>query len=93
MTGKLSKRGGDTAIENWIDNELAGKRCIVVLVGAETANRKWAAKEIIRPGTPKKEFFGIRIHRLETSYGYQGVMGPDPFDNVNVRGILRCDRL
>ena len=80
------KRGGDTAIENWIDNQLVGKSCTVVLVGAETANRKWVIHEIIQSWNAKKGVLGIRIHKLKDSDGNQGVAGPNPFDNVTVRG-------
>lgn len=30
-------KGGDTAIEKWIDDQLDGKSCTVVLIGASTA--------------------------------------------------------
>jgi hypothetical protein len=33
------KRKGDASIEKWIGDELQDKTCVVVLVGAETANR------------------------------------------------------
>lgn len=35
------KKGGDKAIQNWIDGQLKGKSCTIVLIGANTAGRKW----------------------------------------------------
>ena len=42
------KRGGDVAIKRWIDNQLIGRTCTIVLVGLETANRKWINYEIVQ---------------------------------------------
>lgn len=33
-------RGGDAAIQRWIDSQLDGKSCCVVLIGSATAGRK-----------------------------------------------------
>lgn len=38
--------GGDAAIEKWIDEQLDGKSCNVVLIGEKTAGRKWINYEI-----------------------------------------------
>ena len=40
------KRGGAKAIQNWIDGQLTGKSCTIVLIGAATAGRKWIKYEI-----------------------------------------------
>jgi hypothetical protein len=40
------KRKGSASIEKWIDDQMHGKTCVVVLVGAETANRPWVIHEI-----------------------------------------------
>jgi len=34
-------KGGDDAIKRWIADQIYGRSCTVVLVGANTANRKW----------------------------------------------------
>lgn len=33
----------DTRIKEWIDNQLAMRSCLVVLVGKETSERKWVS--------------------------------------------------
>jgi len=38
--------GGEQAIENWIAEQMRGKSCEVVLIGASTAGRKWVKYEI-----------------------------------------------
>jgi hypothetical protein len=78
------KKGGDAAIENWISNQLNGKSCTVVLVGAETANRKWVIHEIIKSWNLGKGVVGIRIHNLKGSDSNQSLPGPNPFDKVTV---------
>ena len=39
-------KGGDKAIEKWIADQMSGRSCVVVLIGAGTANRKWINHEI-----------------------------------------------
>ncbi|MCZ2903256.1 TIR domain-containing protein [Burkholderia thailandensis] len=41
-------RGGDDAIKSWIATQMQGRTCIVVLVGSNTANRKWINYEIVK---------------------------------------------
>jgi hypothetical protein len=82
------RRGGDDAIEKWIANQLDGRSCTVVLIGAETANRPWVIHEIIKSWNLKKGVVGIRVHALKDSYGRQSVAGPNPFDNVHVEDKL-----
>jgi hypothetical protein len=47
-------RGGDKAIKNWIDNQMQGRSCVVVLIGQHTAGRKWINYEIQRAGRTRK---------------------------------------
>jgi hypothetical protein len=54
------KKGGDKAIEKWIDDQLSGRSCAVVLVGAETANRPWVIHEIARAWNLGKGVVGDR---------------------------------
>ena len=41
-------KGGDKAIEKWIGDQMNGRSCVVVLIGAGTANRKWINHEIVK---------------------------------------------
>lgn len=58
------RRKGDASIEKWIDNQMQGKTCVVVLVGAETANRPWVIHEISKGWSDKRAVLGIRIDKL-----------------------------
>jgi hypothetical protein len=78
------KKGGDSAIEQWIKNQLSGRSCTVVLVGSETANRKWVRHEIVESWNAKKGVVGIRIHNLKNSDGLQSAPGPNPFDRITL---------
>src|SRR3954467_748428 len=73
------KRKGDAAIEKWVADNMVGKTCVVVLVGAETASRKWIIHEISKGWNEGKGVLGIRIHGLLDHSGYSSTPGPDPF--------------
>lgn len=80
------KRKGDAAVERWIDESLKYKRCVIVLVGAETANRKWVKYEIKRAWELGKGLFGINIHNLKCPRTGTCSKGSNPFNNWNVNG-------
>ena len=58
------KRGGEAAIKRWIDDQLQGRTCTIVLVGAETANRPWIRYEIEQSWNSGQGLLGIRVHKL-----------------------------
>jgi hypothetical protein len=77
------KRGGDQAIERWIAKQLEGRTCTIVLVGAETANRKWVIHEIQESWNKGMGVVGIRIHNLKNRYGLQSSPGSNPFTQLH----------
>ena len=78
------KKGGDTAIQKWIDNNLYGKSCCIVLVGEKTAGRKWIKYEIKKAWADGKGVLGICIHNLKDKEGNQSVKGRNPFENFTI---------
>ncbi|WP_425618999.1 TIR domain-containing protein [Anatilimnocola sp. NA78] len=78
------KKGGDAAIQSWIDGQLFGKSCAVVLIGANTAGRKWINYEIEKAWREKKGLLGIYIHNLKDSKGDQSSKGTNPFSSFNI---------
>lgn len=82
------KRGGDPAIERWIKGQLSGKSCAVVLIGSETAGRKWIDYEITEAWNSQKGVLGIYIHRLKDRFGAQATKGENPFSGFTY-GPLR----
>jgi len=73
---------GDKAIQKWIDDQIIGKTCTVVLIGENTANRKWINYEIIKTWNDKKGILGIYIHKLKDKDGKQSNSGNNPFDYI-----------
>lgn len=89
------RRGGSRAIQNWVDNQMIGKSCVVVLVGSETASRPWIHYEIKKGWTSGKGVLGIRIHGLKDASGNTHVRGDNPFDGfrlgaVPLSSIVNC---
>ncbi len=78
------KKQGNDSIERWIDANMKGKSCVVVLVGSETASRPWVTREIIKGWNAGKGVVGIRIHRLLNNEGKPSIMGGSPFENIDI---------
>jgi hypothetical protein len=75
---------GDAAIEEWIDGQLDGKSCTIVLIGADTAGRKWINYEIKESWNNTKGLLGVNIHRLKNLDSEQSSKGSNPFDEFTV---------
>jgi len=63
------KRQGDTAIRNWIDNQLKGTSVTVVLVGKETCASRWVKYEINKSIEIGNGLLGIDVSKIKD---YQG---------------------
>lgn len=91
------KRGGDSSIQKWIDDNIKYKNCVVVLIGAETANRKWVKYEIKKAWNDKRGLLGIYVHNLKCPRNGLGRQGANPFDQFNMKrdatklsSIVKC---
>lgn len=78
------KKGGDSAIQKWIDNAMQNRTCVIVLVGSETANRKWINYEIKKAWNEGKGLFGIYIHNIADPKTGTCKQGYNPFDYFTV---------
>lgn len=78
------KKSGDAAIKKWIDDNIDGKSCLIVLIGEHTAGRKWINYEIEKAWNSKKGVLGIRIHNLENQAGQKSNIGGDPFSTFTL---------
>ena len=76
------KRGGDPAIKKWIADQLKGRSCTIVLVGENTADRKWITHEIVESWNAGMGVVGICIHNLKNRELVQSRKGANPFDFV-----------
>nr|WP_315036900.1 TIR domain-containing protein [uncultured Lachnoanaerobaculum sp.] len=89
------KEKTESKIKEWIDEQLNKRSCLVVLIGKDTANRKWINYEIKRAYELKKGIVGIYIHKLKNADGKQDSKGYNPFDNYKINGVsmskyVRC---
>ena len=78
------KRKGKTAIRGWIDENMKGKSCLVVLIGSKTANRPWIDYEIEKAWNDGKGIVGIRVHNLKDVNGRQSTAGNNPFSGFTL---------
>jgi len=76
--------GGDKAITEWIDEQMQGKSCAIVLIGANTAGRKWINYEIKKAWDDGKGVLGIYIHNLKNKDGEQSSKGRNLFEDFTV---------
>ncbi len=74
--------GGDENIKKWIAGQLEGKSCVIVLIGAGTAGRKWINYEIVKGWDEGKGVVGVHVHNLLDSGKKQAVKGANPFANI-----------
>lgn len=72
------KRKGDKAIKDWIDDNMEGKSCVIVLIGAETYNRPWVNYEIKKAWEDGRGLLGIHIHNLNCPNNGTCAKGIDP---------------
>ena len=90
-------KGGDAAIKKWIADQIYGRSCTVVLVGSNTAKRKWIDYEIIKSWDDGMGVVGIHIHGLKNSGGHTSTKGSNPFAHIGygntgkkLSSIVKC---
>ena len=90
------KRGGEASIKKWIDDNLRYKSGVVVLVGEETANRKWVRYEIEKAWELGKGLVGVYIHNLKDPRTGKSSKGKNPFeqfefdDGTKLSSVVKC---
>lgn len=94
---EIVKKGGVAAIKKWIAGQMSQRSCTVVLVGSETASRKWINYEIAKSWNDKMGVVGIHIHGLKDSEGKTSRKGKNPFDyisfepsGIKLSSIVKC---
>lgn len=78
-------RGGDEAIKRWINEQMNGTSCTIVLIGRNTAGREWIQYEIEKSWNDRKGLLGIYIHKLKDKNGNQSQKGRNPFDDFTMK--------
>jgi len=80
------KRGGNSSIKRWIDENFRYKQCVIVLVGKDTSDRPWVRYEIEKAWNDEKPIFGVFIHNLRRPRNGTSRKGGNPFDTFNFDG-------
>ena len=76
------RKTSSAAITRWINKEMDMRSCVVVLIGEETASRKWVKYEIEKAYERGKGIVGVYVHNLEDRDGQQSRKGRNPFDEL-----------
>lgn len=80
------KKKGDGAVIKWIDDNMKDKDCLIVLVGTNTAGRRWVKYEIKKAWETGLGVLAIHVHNLKDSGGDQSKKGSDPFAGLTSGG-------
>lgn len=79
------RKSTDLAITRWINSNIKGTSCTVVLIGATTDSSRWVDYEIRHSwDKPGHGVFGIRIHNLLNRDLKTCTPGPNPFETINL---------
>lgn len=73
-----TKKRGDDAIRKLIDTGLEGTSVTVVLIGAETAGRKYVSYEIEKSIARANGLLGVRVNSIKDENGRSDSLGPIP---------------
>jgi hypothetical protein len=66
---EVKRKGGDTAIKNWIDKQLEGTSVTVVLVGEKTCSSRWVKYEIKKSIERGNGLLGIDVSKIKDLQG------------------------
>jgi hypothetical protein len=73
-----AKGKGDSAIRRLIDSQIEGTQVTAVLIGSDTANRRWVTYEIQRSIEQGNGVLGIRVHSIKGQNGKRDRRGRVP---------------
>jgi len=79
------KRTGDSAVKGWIEQNMKYKRCVIVLIGSDTASRPWVKYEIEHAWNQGKALLGIHIHNIRCPRTGTCRKGRNPFDDFQLK--------
>lgn len=80
-----TKKKGDEAIKRMIDDGLAGSSVTAILIGQETAGRKWVNYELTRSYELGKGIIGVYIHKIANQQGLTDLQGRNPLDDWTIK--------
>ena len=78
-------KGSDSSVEKWIDDNMKYRSCVIVLIGEETANRKWVKYEMKKAWNDGKGLLGIYIHNINDPVYGKSAKGKNPFEQFTFK--------
>lgn len=75
---------GRAAIESWIADQMDHTSVTVVLIGSESATRRWVRHEIAESWNRGNGIVGIWIHNIKDQDSKTDVAGANPFDRFEL---------
>lgn len=79
-----AKKEGELALKRLINKGLQDTSVTVVLIGAETAQRRWVNYEIEKSHERGNGMLGIYIHNIANLEKQKDYRGANPFDNFTI---------
>jgi hypothetical protein len=84
-----AQKKGDGAIKRMIDKALIGTSVTAVLIGTDTATRKYVQYEVQQSVAENKGLFGVYIHQIQNHEKVTDTKGRSPFTGLS--GIATYD--
>lgn len=79
-----AKRTNDDTLKAFLIKEMKGSSVVCVLVGAETAHRRWVRYEIQRAIWDERGLLAVRIHTISHFTTGVSKAGPNPLDLLGI---------
>lgn len=83
-----TKNEDPAELKRFLREEMQGTSVICVLIGAETASRRWVRFEVLQALCDGRGLTGIRVHSIAGFDGKTTMAGENPFDLL---GVYRKD--
>jgi hypothetical protein len=78
-------KGGNKAIEKWIDDNMKNRSCVIVLIGEDTHKRPWVKYEIQKAWKDGRGLLGIHINNLKDPKTGKCTKGTNPFSQFTFK--------
>jgi hypothetical protein len=85
------KRSGEDAVKRWIRKQLELTSVTVVLIGTETASRRYVQYEIEQSSEKGNGMMGVYIHQMKDRDGRTDYKGSDPFPKMGLKNVTTYD--
>ena len=79
-----AQRKDPASLKRFLKKEMDGASVVCVLVGEETALRRWVRFEIMQGVWDGRGLLGVRIHSIANLQRMTAEAGPNPFDLMGV---------